>query len=90
MKALAPPKKDVLDWHSADVVAALKKRRLSLRGLSVENGFSPTTLANTLRAPWPKGERIIAAALGIKPEEIWPQRYAYRDSKPHSVHVTGN
>ena len=29
-----------------------------------------------------KGERIIAAAIGVKPEEIWPERYAARNLKP--------
>ncbi|MCD5733091.1 helix-turn-helix domain-containing protein, partial [Klebsiella pneumoniae] len=24
---------------------------------------------------WPKGERLIAEALGIAPEQIWPSRY---------------
>ena len=32
-------------------------------------------LANTLTRRWPKGERLIAEALGIAPEQIWPSRY---------------
>ncbi|EEJ2444476.1 helix-turn-helix domain-containing protein [Salmonella enterica subsp. enterica serovar 13,23:y:e,n,z15] len=26
--------------------------------------------------PWPKGERLIAEALGVAPEKIWPSRYS--------------
>nr|WP_308447587.1 helix-turn-helix transcriptional regulator [Chitinimonas viridis] len=81
------PKNDVQDWHPADVVAALKKRQVSLRGLSIENGYSPTTLANALRMPWPKAEQIIAKALGERPEAIWPTRYARRNSKPYLATV---
>lgn len=63
------------DWHRADIVAALKKRGLSVRQLSRDAGLSENTLANALRSPWPKGEEIIATAIGKKPEEVWPSRY---------------
>ncbi|WP_249891443.1 helix-turn-helix domain-containing protein [Mixta hanseatica] len=32
--------------------------------------------AAEMKAPrWPKGERLIAEALGVAPEQIWPSRY---------------
>ncbi|WP_324101428.1 helix-turn-helix domain-containing protein [Gilliamella sp. B2824] len=49
------------DWHSADIIAALKKKG--------------TTLSNALVRPWTKGELIIANALGIEAKRIWPSRY---------------
>ncbi|MBE3653463.1 helix-turn-helix domain-containing protein [Vibrio navarrensis] len=67
--------KDGSDWHRADIVAALKKRGLSVRQLSRDAGLGENTLSNALRSPWPKGEKIIADAIGMKPEEIWPSRY---------------
>ncbi len=67
--------KEGSDWHRADIVAALKKRGISVRQLSRESGLGENTLANALRSPWPKGERIIANAIGMKPEDIWPSRY---------------
>lgn len=63
------------DWHSADVIAALKKRGSSLAAVSRNAGLASTTLANTLMRRWPKGERLIAQALNVSPEEIWPSRY---------------
>lgn len=63
------------DWHRADIVAALKKKGFSVRQLSREAGLSENTLANALRSPWPKGQEIIACAIGVKPETIWPSRY---------------
>ena len=63
------------DWHRADIGAALKKKGLSFAALSRQNGLAPTTLNNALVRPWPKGERIIAEAIGVPPEKIWPSRY---------------
>ena len=63
------------DWHSADIIAALKKRGMSLAAVSRHAGLASSTLANALTRRWPKGERLIAEALGIAPEQIWPSRY---------------
>ena len=78
MQKNATPK----NWHRADIVAALKKKGWSLRALSIEAGLSPNTLRSALTAPYLKGERIIAAAIGVEPEEIWPERYADLNLKP--------
>ena len=65
----------VSDWHSADIVAALRKVGASLRKLSIANGYAPHTIKAALNKPYPNGERIIADALGLHPMEIWPSRY---------------
>lgn len=70
------------DWHRADIIAALKKRGWSVRELSRQAGLSSSTLYSALDRPYLKGERIIATALGIPPEEIWPARYANRNFHP--------
>ena len=63
------------DWHPADVLAALKKRGHSLAGLSVANGYHPTAAGKALKQPWPAIQRLIADAIGVAPQEIWPSRY---------------
>lgn len=63
------------DWHSADIIAALKKRGNSLAAVSRNAGLASSTLANALTKHWPKGERLIAEALGVSPAEIWRSRY---------------
>lgn len=63
------------DWHSADIIAALHKRRTTLAAVSRAAGLSSSTLANALTRPWPKGELLIANAIGVKVYEIWPNRY---------------
>ena len=65
------------DWHRADIVAELHKAEWSLRKLSIHHGYNcPTVLATALKRPWPKGEKLIAEAIGVSPEEIWPSRYS--------------
>ncbi|EEC0293618.1 transcriptional regulator [Salmonella enterica subsp. enterica] len=63
------------DWHSADIIAALKKQGTSLSAVSRQAGLASSTLANAHTRHWPKGERLIAEALGVAPEQIWPSRY---------------
>lgn len=63
------------DWHSADIIAALKKLGMSLAAVSRQAGLASSTLANALTRHWPKGERLIAEALDVAPEDIWPSRY---------------
>lgn len=75
-KRRTPKKTDLQDWHRADIVAELRKAGWSLRRLATHHGYAaPTTLTNALARPWPKGERIIAAAIGVDPATIWPSRY---------------
>lgn len=66
------------DWHPADIVAALRKAGWSYRRLSVYHNLAPTTLSRVNQVSWPRGERLIAEAIGIPPEEIWPSRHAKR------------
>ncbi|ROP60004.1 Nlp family transcriptional regulator [Enterobacter sp. BIGb0383] len=63
------------DMHPADIIAGLKKKRMSMAALSRQAGLSSSTLANALSRPWPKGEHIIAQALEMDPADIWPSRY---------------
>ncbi|CAH5977639.1 Ner-like regulatory protein [Citrobacter pasteurii] len=70
-----------LDWHPADIIAALKKRGTSLSAVSRKSGLASSTLANALIKHWPKGERLIAEELDVAPEKIWPSRYAQPDKR---------
>ena len=75
------PPAHAADWHPADVLAALKKRGQSLAGLSVANGYHPTAAGKALKQPWPAMEQLLAAALGVAPQTIWPSRYD-REGRP--------
>lgn len=66
------------DWHPADIKAALEKAGWSLRRLSKHVGFGPDTLKKAIQTPYPHAERVIARAIGVRPQEIWPSRYDHR------------
>lgn len=76
------PKKPALtDWHRADIVAAVRKAGWTLRKLSLHHGYADGgTLTKAMDRPWPKGERLIAAAIGVDPATIWPSRYRINHS----------
>jgi Ner family transcriptional regulator len=64
------------DWHKADIVAAIHKAGHTFKGLSLANGYrSVDACSQALHRPYPKVERIVAAAIGVMPEVIWPSRY---------------
>lgn len=70
------------DWHHADIIAALKKQGTSLTQVAKNAGYTNTgTLWNALARKWPKGERLIANAIGVSPTEIWPSRYPNKAPK---------
>ena len=46
-----------------------------MRKLSIHYGYAPTLVRQALDKPYPNAERIIAEALGVSPETIWPSRY---------------
>ena len=71
IKEPAPTK----DWHPADIVAALRKRGTSLARLSRLHKYSDNSLSVAMGRPWPKVETIIAKAVGVPPQKIWPSRY---------------
>jgi Ner family transcriptional regulator len=66
------------DWHPADVLAALKKRGHTLAGLSAAHGYHATAAGKALKRSWPALEAVIADAIGVPPQQIWPSRYAAR------------
>lgn len=58
------------DWHPADIITALRKRGTTLAATSRAAGLSSSTLSNALSRPWPKGEILIASAVGVAPDAI--------------------
>ncbi|EAT2981425.1 transcriptional regulator [Salmonella enterica] len=69
------------DWHRADIVAALRKRGISLAQLSRNQGLASRTLNNAFERHYPKAESIIAQALDMVPEQLWPSRYEGKSAK---------
>ncbi|HHF4602157.1 helix-turn-helix domain-containing protein [Haemophilus influenzae] len=66
------------DWERVDIIYALKKKGTTLAALSRQSGLNSRTLNNALDRRYPKGEKIIAGAIGVEPRTIWPSRYTNR------------
>ncbi|MGR6980844.1 helix-turn-helix domain-containing protein [Testudinibacter sp. P27/CKL/0425] len=68
-------KKRSQDMSNLEIRGELMKKGLSLSQLGIDSGLAKTTLRNALDKRYPRGERIIANALGLEPADIWPSRY---------------
>lgn len=64
------------DWDAEDVKAAVRKSpHKSFAALGRAHGLEAGTLRAALTKSAPRYEAIIAAALGLRPQDIWPSRY---------------
>jgi len=70
------------DWHPADIKAALEKRGWTLGKLARTHGYDRKSPSLALKQPWPRMEKLIAEAIGVEPQQIWPSRY-HRDGTPN-------
>ncbi len=52
-----------------------EKKGLTVKQLSIEAGLAESSLYNSLDRKWPKGDMLIAKALNMNVEDIWPCRY---------------
>lgn len=75
-----------MDWHPAQVKAALEMSGTNLSKLAKEHGYAH--INEVLTRPWVAAERIVARALKKKPEEIWPTRY--ERCRERAVNMTRN
>lgn len=65
------------DWHRAEIWAALRMtpEGWNFTSLGRAHGYSNNAVSETCNRPWPAVEKVIADALGMTPQEIWPSRY---------------
>lgn len=74
------------DMHPADVLAALKKRGVSLRQLAHKFGYSH--IDRVLKSPWLAAEQIVANALQLDASQIWPSRYVSPETRIRAYQLT--
>lgn len=63
------------DWTNEFIKYRLRSQFGSMTAMAGCYGLDPSVIRRTLQVPYPKVERVIAAALGTTPAEIWPSRY---------------
>lgn len=57
------------------IVQALRSRGVSLSALSIQAGYTRTYFQQALHRPLVTAEAAIAQALGLTPQQIWPERF---------------
>lgn len=62
----------------------LRARGTSLAKLARELDVSDTAVKNAKRTAYPRMERAIAKALGLKPIDLWPERWN-PNGTPHRI-----
>lgn len=62
-----------MDWHPAQVKAALEMAGTNLAKLARQHGYGH--INDVLTRQWVAAEMIVAKALQKAPDEIWPSRY---------------
>lgn len=53
----------------------LAKRGMTLIEVAASAGVSKSALYSAFRRPYPRMEWLIATAVGVLPQQIWPERY---------------
>lgn len=69
------PNRTPTNSRSALIKYELALRNLTLTELERRHGLYKGQCVTALRDPDEAGERVIAAALGQTPQEIWPERF---------------
>ena len=64
-----------VNQHPEDVKAAIRKTGVTLVALGARMGVPGCTIRKSLYVPCPKGNRVIAAYLGRRLHELWPEWY---------------
>nr|DAN90193.1 MAG TPA: winged helix-turn-helix DNA-binding protein [Caudoviricetes sp.] len=69
--------------HREDIKAAIRKKGMSLRQLSLMNGLNRSAVTVALHRPYYYAEQVIARFLDIPASAIWPDRY---DNQGNPLH----
>ena len=69
-------------WDRHAIKAEVYRRGMTLRGIARAAGLEPSACnVALLRRHW-RGEAAIAAALGVEPSVLWPERYVTQPLSP--------
>lgn len=66
------------DWPAAKVKGRLVEMGVTLRDIERSAGAPMDSIRTALVRGFPKGEILIAEALGVPKEQIWPSRWEKR------------
>ncbi|EEX3085223.1 helix-turn-helix domain-containing protein [Escherichia coli] len=69
------------DWSAMAIQTALKNKGIDLPSLEKAQGLKPGSMRNVFYRPCSKYEQVIARAVGVTPDVIWPSRYLHETSQ---------
>lgn len=61
------------------ILAEVRRRGSSLRRLSIDSGFAPSTINASLYKLHPRAHAVLARFLERRPGELWPHWYGLDD-----------
>ncbi|QQQ17782.1 helix-turn-helix domain-containing protein [Brevundimonas vitis] len=64
--------------HPEEIKCEVRMTGITLTGLALRHGFSPSACRKALVVPCPRVDRVIAKRIGRKLHEVWPERYDTR------------
>lgn len=68
-------------WTKPRIKCALEERGMTLTGLADLKGINPSVMRNVWKRPAPSAEKALADYLGVRPAELFPDRYPRRRSR---------
>lgn len=68
-------KRRLQGWHREDIKAAIRKRGITLTELALAYGLEQSAVRVALSRPYYPGEQVIADALAVPAQTLWPDRY---------------
>lgn len=68
-------------WTKAQIKCALEERGMTLTGLAELNGIDPSSMRHVWNRAMRPAEKALAEFIGVKPAELFPDRYPIRKSR---------
>jgi Ner family transcriptional regulator len=65
----------MINWDRHAIAAEVHRRGATLTQLALDHGLGSSSCRSALCRATPRGDRVIAAFLGVSVHELWPDRY---------------
>mgnify|MGYP001765742455 CR=1 FL=1 len=76
------------NWTRQAILFGLRQAGTTAAAVAQENGLTSTAIYNALERPYPRVHDLIAEAIGIPRETIWPQFYTAAGDRRRLIRKT--
>lgn len=66
-----------VNWTRQEVLFALRRAGTTAAAVAEANGLAATSIYNAIERPYPRVHDLIAGAIGVPRETIWPAFYLH-------------